>query len=96
MKRAVRFRPAAEADLDEIWLTVALNDIRAADRVIDAIRDRVLPLSEFPELGPQRPELAPGMRVLVEGNYLILYRIAEGAIDIVRVVHGSRELAALL
>ena len=96
MNAIVRFQPAAEKDLDEIWLTVALNSPGVADRVIDAIRDRVAPLSDFPELGPERPEIAPGMRVLVEGNYLILYRVTEEAVEIVRVVHGARDLAALL
>ena len=31
------------------------------------------------------------MRVLVEGNYLILYRVTEKSVEIVRIVHGARD-----
>jgi plasmid stabilization system protein ParE len=34
--------------------------------------------------------------MLVQGNYLVLYRITESFVDIVRVVHGARDLDNLL
>ncbi|MBN9071231.1 MAG: type II toxin-antitoxin system RelE/ParE family toxin [Rhizobiales bacterium] len=91
----VVFTPAAEADLDDIWLNVALESPRAADKLIDDIRDRTSPLFDFPELGSARPEIAAEMRVLTEGAYLILYRIVEDGVEIVRVIHGARDLTAL-
>ena len=35
------------------------------------------------------------MRYLPVGNYLILYRTVAGAIEIVRVLHGARDLHAI-
>lgn len=95
MSVKVEYQPAAESDLDDIWLTIALNNPVAADRVIDAIHDRAKLLSDFPELGPERPDIAPDLRVLVEGSYLILYRFTETSVEIVRVVHGARDMTAL-
>lgn len=92
----VRFQPAAEADLDDIWLTIGLNSPAAADRTVDAIYNRSMQLVDFPELGPERPEIADGLRSLVQGHYLILYRIAETSVEIVRVIHGARDLNTLL
>ena len=86
----------AEQDLIEIWLYVAQDNARAADRLLDAIDDACGRLAEHPHMGPARTDLAPELRYLVIGSYLILYREVAAAIEIVRVVHGARHLADLL
>jgi toxin ParE1/3/4 len=93
MSVAVVFSPAAENDLDDIWLNIALDNPAAADRLIDAVQQRTAQLSEFPELGRSRP--AEAARSLNVGNYLILYRIEARTIEVVRVVHGARDLTTL-
>ncbi len=57
-----------------------------------------LPVS-YPRLGVRRQEIAPAARMLVEGVYLLLYETrpdtddgSVDAIEIVRVVHGHRDL----
>jgi toxin ParE1/3/4 len=82
----------AENDLIEIWLSIAPDNEKAADTLlnrIDLVCDR---LAIFPELGPARPELAPELRYVVVGRYLILYRIIPDGVEIVRVAHGARYL----
>lgn len=91
----VVFSLAAEADLDEIWLNIAFGSPRAADKVLDSIRDRTAQLCDFPELAQSRPDIAVGIRVLTEGNYLILYRLTDRLIEIIRVIHGARDLTTL-
>ena len=86
---------AALHDLTEIWFTLALDSRTAAMRVVEAIDRRILALADFPEMGPIREDVAPDLRMLVEGNYLILYRVRSEAVEIVRVVHGARDLASL-
>jgi toxin ParE1/3/4 len=39
--------------------------------------------------------VAPGARALVIGDYLALYRVVGGNVEIVRVVHGARQLKDL-
>lgn len=42
-------------------------------------------------VGAARPDIAPDARMLVEGSYLILYRIRTEDVQIVRVVHGAAQ-----
>jgi toxin ParE1/3/4 len=89
----------AREDLFEIFRTIARDNPAAAERVYNAIEDRAETLIDLPHLGVRRADLAPPARALVEGGYLILYRtypdVHMGKVDeveIVRVVHGSRDL----
>ena len=52
-------------------------------------------LADHPLLGPARPDIAPDLRYLISGNYLILYRALGDSVEIVRVLHGARNLSAL-
>jgi len=87
--------PRAGADLDDIWLHIALDNPAAADLLIDRIVRRILDLEDHPRLGPARPEISPEARMLIVGDYLILYKVTEADVTIVRVVHGARDLSAL-
>jgi len=51
--------PEAKADLLEIWLYIAQDDLKAADRVIDSIELRCRTLAEEPGMGRVRLELKP-------------------------------------
>ena len=53
-------------------------------------------LGQYPEIGRERRDIAPGLRYLASGNYLILYRLAPTAVEIVRYVHGRRDLRAMV
>ena len=88
--------PAVEDDLADIWLSVAKDSPRAADHFLDAIAERILQVAVFPESGPRRPGIGADTRALTIGNYLILYRLAEERIEVVRVVHGARDVSTLL
>lgn len=87
--------PAAENDLIDIWSGIATDSPFAADRILDAIAARILQLASFPESFPQRPDIGAEVRALTIGNYLVLYRLAEHRVEIVRVVHGARDVSAL-
>lgn len=52
-------------------------------------------LADNPKAGQAKPELRRDLRYFPVKNYLILYRLIEGGVEIVRVVRGSRNLAAL-
>jgi toxin ParE1/3/4 len=94
--------PAAERDLEDIWLTIATDNPTAATRMVRALGARIDRLAEHPRLGPRRRDLRPTVRVLVEGPYLILFETHpdtdEGPVDqveIVRVVDGRRDLTSV-
>ena len=88
------FLPSFERDLEEIWLYVAIDNMLAADRLIGKLYDRCQILEEFPEAGPGHPDMGTGYRHLVEGNYLIVYRVSGDRVELVRVFHAKRDLGS--
>lgn len=92
---AIQRTAQAEEDLIELWLYIAQDNPAAADRVLDDIEGRFHSLAENPLMGRLRPDIAPELRYFVVGKYLILYRIVPNGIQIVRVIHGARDLPNL-
>lgn len=92
----VFFSRAAREDLIDIWTHVAADDPAAADRVLDRLDAVAAHLASNPQMGPARDDIRPGLRYLVSGSYLLLYRIANDGIEIVRAVHGRRDLYGLI
>ena len=84
----------AEDDLIAIWLHVARSNEAAADRLLDRIEARWQQLAAYPSSGAPRDDIAPGIRHLIVGEYLTLYRVGDDAIEIIRVLHGRRNIDA--
>ncbi len=93
---AVSFTEAAARDLDDIWYAIGQDSVSAADRMIDAIRQKSAQLAAFPESGRTRPDIAPDARSLVVGPYIMLYRVAGPDAVVVRIIHGARNQSDLL
>lgn len=87
----------AREDFKRIWTYIALDDDRAADRLLLALDARIERLRDFPGIGTARDEIRPGARTLVHGSYLILYEHDADAdrVEIVAVVEGMRDLDRL-
>ena len=96
MKARVERTPQVAVDLDEIWLAIAADNERAADRVLSRIVEAAYRLGEFPEMGQARSELRLGLRGWTVGEYVIFYSFEPDVVTILRVVHGTRELGDLL
>jgi len=94
MPRILR-RPRAQADLDEIWDFIADDSEERADSFIDLLDGKFQTLAQNPKLGRTREELAKGLRSFPVGHYIIFYLPLADGIEIVRVLHGARDLVAL-
>ena len=94
----IRLSSEAESDLDEIWFYTARSSgsVDIANRVIDNITDRIRLLARHPYLGRRRDnDLSPGLRSLVVEQYVVIYRIeADGAVLILHILHGRRDITA--
>lgn len=90
-----RLSPLAQADLDQIWEHIARDNPAAARAMIARIIAAMENLVQFPGMGPERADLAPGLRSFPVRPYLILYRPRGGAVQINRVAHGGRNLGDL-
>lgn len=87
--------PAASQDLDEIIDTFLQGSIEAGERFLEKFNRKCRNLIQFPQMGRSYEDLAPGLRGIPLEGYIILYRLAGGGIEIVRVVSGYRDLPAL-
>jgi toxin ParE1/3/4 len=85
----------AKIDLLEIWLYIAENSQKAADRVVNEITNKFDTLVAFPRSGRSREDLGAGLRSTVVGKYVIYYRRLEDGIEIFRVLHGARNVDAI-
>ncbi len=83
---------AAENDLLSIWRYIASGNPDVATHVLHNIDEKCVLLGDNPKLVPARPDIAPEMRYFTVNNYLILYREISNGVEIVRVVHGARNL----
>jgi toxin ParE1/3/4 len=93
-----RRAPQADSDLDDIWCYIATRSgsFDIADRLIDSITDRFLLLASHPHIGRARDEdLRPGLRSFPVGEYVIIYRIEDDDVVILRVLRGSRNIGTL-
>jgi len=91
----IRITPLAEQDLVEIWYFIAQDNPLAADRLLDLLGQKYTLLADNPNMGPARPDIAKELRYHPVGNYLLLYRVISGDIELVRVVHGARDVQSL-
>ncbi len=86
-----RLSPLAALDLQEIGDYIALDNREAAVRMIASIAEKFEFLARKPKMFP----LYPGYKNLRKhnvGNYLIFYRAIKGGIEVVRILHGARDL----
>ncbi|MCF6210414.1 MAG: type II toxin-antitoxin system RelE/ParE family toxin [Gammaproteobacteria bacterium] len=84
--------PEAEQDLLDIWLYIAEDSSVNAGRFLDRLEGKALKLTEFTEIGIDRPELAADLKSFPVDRYVLYYRVNTGGIELVRVLHGSRDI----
>lgn len=93
--------PEAQKDLDQIHAHISGDNPDAADRVLEAALATFEALAKMPGMGRPRTFKHSGLSGLrsfrAEGfrNYLIFYRPAAAGVEIVRVLHGARDLDQL-
>jgi toxin ParE1/3/4 len=91
MARAT-FAPAARSDLTEIAEYVAADSRKAAARLVASFKEQAALLARLPGIGRPRPELQVNVRSFPVGRYVLFYRPIEGGIEVVRVLHGMRDI----
>jgi plasmid stabilization system protein ParE len=87
-------------DLDEIWSYIAEDDVIAANRVESAILSACGNLARHPKLGSKRSEITPlpvrFWTVTRYPNFIVVYRPDTEPLQVVAVLHGKRNLKAIL
>lgn len=84
-------------DLSDIWEFIAADNIDAADRQIDVLEAAFERLCDRPHIGHVRPEVSDNsIRFWRVKSYLVAYQPDHKPLSIVRILHGARDLNALL
>ena len=91
---AVRRRPLATDDIAGVWDHIADDSLRAADRWVDQLDEKLQLLATQPLMGRARDELSAGLRSFPFGRYVIFHMPIDGGIDVVRVLHSARDVDA--
>jgi toxin ParE1/3/4 len=97
----VRMDPAADADIDECFAYIAADNLSAAERFTNATQDALDKLAAMPGMGRIREFSNPRLQGLRSwpirgfGNYLIFYRPIADGIEVLRILHGARDIDAL-
>ena len=91
MARVLR-RPRAAEDIAAVWDFIADDNPDAADHWVDQLDTQLRLLATQPLMGRARDELAPGIRSFPFGRYLVFYLPISDGIDVVRVLHGTRDV----
>ena len=94
--KPVVFSPRAERDLELIADHIAAGNPARALTFIRELRVHCLNLVSFPQSARRFPELAADAHASPHGNYVILYRDLPETVSIERVIHGARDIMALI
>jgi|1186.fasta_scaffold969475_1 toxin ParE1/3/4 len=87
--------PAAVRDLAAITDHIAADSLTAALRFYDELDRLLTMIAQFPELGEAVDHLSPGLRRITVGNYLVFYRQVGEELELIRVLHGARDIDRL-
>jgi toxin ParE1/3/4 len=86
----------AEEDLFQIWAYLVRQAARAsADRVVRDIELSCRRLESWPHSGRDRGDILPGMRSISSGPYVIFHLVGADSVEVVRVLHGRRDIEAV-
>ena len=89
-----KLMPAAEEDLAEIVDRIAEDSPRNARKVFDKIHADAKKLAEMPLIGHTREDITDKpLRFWAVYSWLIVYRPETSPLEILRIVHGARDLA---
>jgi plasmid stabilization system protein ParE len=95
--KAFLLTPLAARDLNEIWDYLANDNIEAADRVAYALEKALYGLAKNPGTGHWREDLADRRhKFFLVYSYLIVYRPETKPMQVIRVLHASRDVQTLL
>ncbi len=87
--------PEANQDLEEIIDYFTSRNIDAGERFVDEFNKKCRYLANFPNMGRSYADIKDYLRGVPIESYIILYRVIDSGIEILRVISGYRDLESL-
>jgi len=89
--------PDALQDLQDIWDFIAFDNAQAADQLEDEFFEAFEKLARQPRMGHTRSDLTErDVRFWSTGSYLIVYRERLEHLQVLAVLHGSRDVPEVI
>ncbi len=95
-------RPHVIRDLIDLASYIAVDNMEMSDRFLAAAEETFKQLAQTPKIGKARsfshPNLVDIRQQAIKGfkNYLVFYRCIDNDVEILRVLHGKRDIEAIL
>jgi toxin ParE1/3/4 len=88
----IQISRAAQGDLADIWLFGASEwSLNQAESYSSKLMAAISRLAENPFLAPFAEGLPDGSRRLVFVSHVVIYRVSDDRIEVLRVLHQSRD-----
>ena len=89
--------PTAQRELEEIhdFIGVQRQSPHAAAKLVRRIHEKANLYASQPEMGTSREDLGKGFRIFSVSAYIVVYQPMPDGIEVLRVVDGRRDYAAL-
>lgn len=94
MRQYIVSAPATQ-DLQAIIDYFATTNVDAGDKFIGKFEAWCQKLRTFPMIGKRYDGLRVGLRGVPIDEYILFYQVTDDVIEIIRVVHGKRDLISL-
>jgi toxin ParE1/3/4 len=91
----IKLKRIAANDIDDIAAYIQQDNPARAESFVVEISAKIGAIAERPLSFPARDDIETGLRSALHGNYLIFFIIRTSEIEILRIVHGARDLGNL-
>lgn len=89
----IRLSPLAQADLDGIWeFTVTQWNEAQAESYILGLDASMKLVATNPRLGRAIDDIRPGYLKFPSASHILVYRLAPGAIEFIRILYKSSDV----
>lgn len=85
----------AQQDLEDILDYLDSQSSDAADRFAAKFDEACELYATHPQIGATAEEYAPNLRHFTVWNYAIFYRPIDEGIELIRIIHGARDIPKL-
>lgn len=93
MDHEIRYRPAAEADLEDIAdYTIERWGTKQARSYLSGLRADIECLAQFAMRFPEHESSGLDLRKMTSGHHLIFYLINDDIVEIIRILHERMDV----
>lgn len=93
--RTIKISTSAAEDLKGVWNYVAQHSENSAAKLIKEINRKFILLRDNPHVGREQNSFLVGLRSFVIKNYFIFYLPTNDEIDVLRILHSSRDIESI-